>query len=85
MRRYAAKTMANDTPRTFVRVICCRKAGPALAGGEVVGWSIGSNNSFLRRLGWEFRRVVADLREFCPAAKPVVVRTSWMPGVFGAG
>ena len=59
MKRYAAKTMANDTPRTFVPVICCRKAGPALAGGEVVGWSIGSNKSFLRLPGWgEFRRVV---------------------------
>jgi hypothetical protein len=71
--------MAKDTARGFVPVICCRKAGPALAGGEVFGWSIGSNKSFLRRPGWgEFRRVVADLREHCPAAKPVVVRTAWL-------
>jgi hypothetical protein len=79
MGRYAAKTMANDTPRAFVPVICCRKAGPASAGGEVAGWSIGSNKSFLRRREWgAFRQVVADLREFCPAAKPVVVRTAWL-------
>jgi hypothetical protein len=59
MKRYAAKTMVNDTPRTFVPVICCRKAGPALAGGEVVGWIIGGNKSFLRRREWgPFRRVV---------------------------
>jgi hypothetical protein len=85
MKRYAAKTMANDTPRAFVPVICCRKAGPALAGGELAGWSIGSNKSFLRRPGWgEFRRVVADMRELCPAAKPVVVRTAWLaPEILG--
>ena len=72
--------MAKDSARRFVPVIRCRKAGPALAGGELAGWSIGGNKSFLRRPGWgAFRRVVADLREHCPAAKPVVVRTSWMP------
>lgn len=40
----------------------------------------GGGESFLRRPGWqEFRRVLARLREHCPAAKPVVVRTSWLP------
>lgn len=77
--------MAKDAGRGFVPVICCRKAGPALAGGELAGWSIGGNKSFLRLPGWgEFRRVVADLREHCPAAKPVVVRTVWLaPEILG--
>ena len=77
--------MAKDVAKGFMPVICCRKAGPALAGGELAGWSIGSNKSFLRRPGWgAFRRVVADLRQLCPAAKPVVVRTAWLaPEILG--
>ena len=77
--------MAKDSARRFVPVIRCRKAGPALAGGELAGWSIGGNKSFLRRPGWgEFRRVVAHLRQLCPAAKPVVVRTAWLaPEILG--
>ena len=38
------------------------------------------SESFLKRPGWrEFRRVLVALREFCPPAKPVIIRTSWLP------
>jgi hypothetical protein len=50
------------------------------ASGKCGDWPSGRNDSFLKRPGWrEFRRVLVALREFCPPAKPVVVRTSWLP------
>jgi hypothetical protein len=39
-----------------------------------------SSGSFLTRKEFgEFRRVVSRLRELCPTAKPVVIRTAWLP------
>jgi hypothetical protein len=36
--------------------------------------------SFLQRSTWaEFRAALAGLRDQCPTAMPVVVRTSWLP------
>lgn len=65
------------------RVLCCRKAVRAMggAGAGAGAWRTGASESFLSRPGWsEFRRVLEALRQQCPAAKPVIVRTSWMPG-----
>lgn len=74
---------ANETTNATRPVLCCRKAGHAMAGGVVTAkvGSGGPSQSFLERPGWgAFRRVLAGLRELCPAAEPVVVRTSWLPG-----
>jgi hypothetical protein len=63
--------------------ICCRRTSPhALAARELGGvQAFGAGQSFLKRQAWgAFRRVLSGLREQCPAAKPVVVRTSWLPG-----
>jgi len=66
-------------------VLCCRKAAYLQTGAGLTGRNSGSSESFLRRLGWrEFRRILAVLRELCPAAKPVVVRTAWLaPEILG--
>jgi hypothetical protein len=63
--------------------ICCRRTSPhaLTAGGLAGGQAFGAGQSFVERQGWgAYRRVLAGLREFCPPATPVVVRTSWMPG-----
>lgn len=65
-------------------VLCCRRTSPhalAHSPGLAGGHTSGVSQSFHERRGWgAFRRVLAGLRELCPAAKPVVVRTSWLPG-----
>jgi hypothetical protein len=75
------------------RVLCCRRSlCPARGLGVDEGVSTGGEilraarrRSFLTRPDFTvFRRVVADLREHCPAAKPVVVRTAWLaPEILG--
>jgi hypothetical protein len=66
-----------EPTRARGRVLCCRKAGRAFG---VTGLAPCSRESFLRRPGWEeFRSVLACLRDSCPTAKTVVVRTSWLP------
>lgn len=54
---------------------------PAFATGPIgFAGAIHSHGSFLKRPGWDaFKEVVAILRERCPAAKPVVIRTSSLP------
>ena len=71
------------SPQNFP-VICCRKVGGVAAGVSVpAGLSragVASQRSFLAREEFhEFRQVLAGLRALLPPAKPVVVRTSWMP------
>jgi len=70
------------------RTLCCRKASKGLAGARVASGASGvcvdllsrRSESFLQRPGWgEFRKILVGLREFCPPAKPVIVRTSWLP------
>lgn len=66
-----------ERTRARGQLLCCRKAGRAFG---VTGLDPGSHESFLRRPGWdEFRSVLAYLRDSCPTAKTVVVRTSWLP------
>lgn len=65
------------------RVLCCRRTGLAAPGPLPPQASAGlqsATGSFLDRPGWDvFRKVVEGLRRACPAAKPVVVRTAWLP------
>ncbi len=63
-------------------ILCCRRVGAVPAAGLVRAYGAHSRAtaSFLRRPGWNvFRDVLAGLRKSCPAAKPVVVRTAWLP------
>jgi hypothetical protein len=78
--------MLGVMPRTHSResqpTICCRRTGPyALAVGGLGGArSLDAGQGFQRRPAWEgFRKVLLGLRELCPPAKPVIVRTSWLP------
>lgn len=66
--------------RTAV-VLCCHRSGPTglptatSRNGDCAALRL----SFLRRPGWTiFGTVLAGLRRHCPAAMPVVVRTSWL-------
>jgi hypothetical protein len=65
------------------RVLCCRRVGlasPALLHTQSSTGLQSATGSFLERPGWDvFRNVVEGLRRACPAAKPVVVRTAWLP------
>jgi hypothetical protein len=62
-------------------VLCCHRACSSGMGlSRSVIQQPSSRTSFLRRTGWqEFKGVLAGLRDQCPTAMPVVVRTSWMP------
>jgi hypothetical protein len=69
------------------RVLCCRRSlcpAQVLGGDEWVSTGGGilraaRRRSFLTRPDFTvFRKVVAGLREHCPAAYPVVVRTAWL-------
>jgi hypothetical protein len=71
------------------RVLCCRRSlCPARVLGGDEGVSTGGGilraarrRSFLTRPDFTvFRKVVAGLREHCPAAYPIVVRTGCLPG-----
>jgi hypothetical protein len=56
---------------------CCRFAAYHVSGNRSAGVR---SRPFLRRADWHvFRTVLAGLRRRCPAAMPVVVRTSWLP------
>ena len=62
-------------------VLCCHRSG--LTGLPATTTRDGARDalrlSFLRRPGWVvFKRVLAGLRRYCPAAMPVAVRTSWL-------
>ena len=63
-------------------ILCCRRtcgSSAASMAGDL-GTDTHRRQSFLKRQGFdEFRRVVVELREWCPTGKPVVVRTAWMP------
>ena len=59
-------------------VIACRMA-TALVRHAQPALFPASRESFMRRPSFgNFRRVLGHLRERCPAAKPVVVRTAWL-------
>lgn len=71
------------------RVLCCRRSlcpARGLGGDEGVSKGAGilraeRRRSFLTQPDFTvFRQVVAGLRKHCPAAYPVVVRTSCLPG-----
>jgi len=68
-------------PDSTAPILCCRMLTPSF---ETCAHSVGGSGrrrgSFLTRPGWDaFRVTVASLREYCPAAKPVVIRTAWLP------
>ena len=70
-----------NTSRDHFPVLCCHRAsiGSPLAIPAATG-ALGPGVSFLQRSTWaEFRAVLAGLRDQCPTAMPVVVRTSWLP------
>jgi len=60
---------------------CCRFAACNKAGNSSADTlQRDCSHSFLQRPDWHvFRTVLAGLRQRCPAAMPVVVRTSWLP------
>jgi hypothetical protein len=70
------------TPPNRVTALCCHRgkltiaaAGDGRRGG---GWV--ARRSFTSRPDWRaFRAVLTGLRVQCPAAMPVVIRTSWLP------
>ena len=70
-----------NTSRDHFPVLCCHRAsiGSPLAIPAAVGCP-DADASFLQRSTWaEFRAVLTGLRDQCPTAMPVVVRTSWLP------
>lgn len=72
-------------------IVCCRRVGKVAGGAGLGGESsavsgMGANRTgFVSRPGFdEFRQVLGTLRAVLPAAKPVVVRTSWLaPDLLG--
>jgi len=79
-RRSLRRVRKESSERTAV-VLCCHRSGPACmpAASNRGGTLVALRFSFLRRPGWTiFRTVLAGLRKHCPAAMPVVVRTSWL-------
>ena len=79
-RRSLRRVRAEDSYCTAV-VLCCHRSGPTYTptASSRGGTSVAHRFSFLRRPGWTiFRTVLAGLRKHCPAAMPVVVRTSWL-------
>jgi hypothetical protein len=66
----------------LVTAIACRMKFPAIGGGRIAGPKRhgGWRRSFVGAGGCDtFRQILAHLRGACPAAQPVVVRTSWLP------
>jgi len=72
-----------------LEIICCRRMGRVAGGAEMVRVSgaesgavsgVGAKRAgFVSRPGFdEFRQVLQTLRTALPAAKPVIVRTSWL-------
>ena len=71
------------------RLVCMHRRSPGPVGFQSVcterahepgQWSPGAGLSFLKRPDFRhFQDVVAGLREFCPTAFPVIVRTSHVP------
>jgi hypothetical protein len=75
MLRVAMKRALSSAP-----VIACQMRLPAWRGTFGVGSFGASRVSFTAGTGFShFKQVLAHLRETCPAAKPVIVRTSWLP------
>ena len=79
-RRADRRVRTKATGRSAV-VLCCHRRGltglPAPTARNANYSAL--HASFLRRPGWTiFRTVLAGLRRHCPAAMPVVVRTSWL-------
>ena len=61
-------------------VLCCRRICPSTVTSPLDSHDSSARRSFLERPDWgAFRSVLAVLRETCPPAKPVIVRTSWLP------
>jgi hypothetical protein len=61
-------------------VIACRMKLPAWRGSFATGTLVSPRTSFAAGPGFShFKKVLAHLRETCPAAKPVIVRTGWLP------
>jgi hypothetical protein len=80
-RRRADRRVAKGPAIGGPVVLCCHRSG--LSGAPLIATRDGARDalrlSFLRRPGWVvFKRVLAGLRRYCPAAMPVVVRTSWL-------
>jgi hypothetical protein len=74
MLRVAMKRALSSAP-----VIACRMKLPAWRGSLDVGNFDTQRKSFTAGLGFShLKQVLAHLRETCPAAKPVIVRTSWL-------
>jgi hypothetical protein len=72
----------NDADFTGPTLLCCRRTSLPIVGslGTLGRPAASTRVSFLERPTWgTFRRVLAGLRKHCPAAKSVVVRTSWLP------
>jgi hypothetical protein len=60
-------------------VIACRMKLPAWRGSFAAGTLASPRTSFVAGPGFShFKEVLAHLRETCPPAKPVIVRTSWL-------
>lgn len=69
-----------NRPLSSAPVIACRMKIPAWRGTFELGNFGTPRRSFTAGSGFSyFKQVLAHLRETCPAAKPVVVRTSWLP------
>jgi hypothetical protein len=70
-----------NTSRNHFPVLCCHRA--SFSRPFAIPAAVGcpdADASFLQRSTWaEFRAVLAGLRDQCPTAMPVVVRTSWLP------
>jgi hypothetical protein len=82
-RRLADSCVASNSTTRETAVLCCHRSG--LSGLSLVAAGDGGRHalrsSFLRRPGWTiFRQVLSGLRTHCPAAMPVVVRTSRLSG-----
>jgi hypothetical protein len=80
-RRRSLRRLRTEASERTAFILCCHRSGPAgtPTASSRGGTSVALRFSFLRRPGWTiFRTVLAGLRKHCPAAMPVVVRTSWL-------
>jgi hypothetical protein len=80
-RRRSLRRVRKESSERTALVLCCHRSGPACmpAASNRGVTLVALRFSFLRRPGWTiFRTVLAGLRKHCPAAMPVVVRTSWL-------
>jgi len=80
---------ANQDGKPMERIVCMHRRSPGPVGLQAAGanladapgqWSPGAGLSFLKRPDFRhFQEVVAGLRELCPTAFSVIVRTSEVP------